>query len=51
MDLWIETLIFANESGRAGVVRNMRGDLIFDGGKASLCFLHDNILDAFAMRT
>jgi hypothetical protein len=44
-----ETLIFINESGRAAVVRNMRGDLIFDRSKASLCFLHENTLDAFAM--
>ena len=44
-----ETLIFVNESGRTGVVRNMRGDLVFDRGKASLCFLHENSLDAFAM--
>jgi hypothetical protein len=44
-----ETLIFVNESGRAAVVRNIRGDLIFDRGNASLCFLHENTLDAFAM--
>lgn len=44
-----ETLILVNESGRAGVVRNLRGDLIFDGGQASLCFPHDNALDAFAL--
>lgn len=37
-----ETLILVNESGRAGVVRNIRGDLVFDRGQASLCFLHDN---------
>jgi hypothetical protein len=38
-----------NESGRAGVVRNLRGDLVFDGGSASLCFPHENSFDAFAM--
>ncbi|MDA9421576.1 hypothetical protein XH97_05520 [Bradyrhizobium sp. CCBAU 53380] len=44
-----ETLLLVNETGRAGVVRNIRGDLVFDAGKASLCFLHENSLDAFAM--
>ena len=44
-----ETLILVNESGRAGVVRNLRGDLVFDRGRASLCFPHENSLDAFAM--
>jgi hypothetical protein len=44
-----ETLILINESGRAGVVRNIRGELVFDRGQASVCFLHDNGLDAFAM--
>jgi hypothetical protein len=44
-----ETLILANESGRAGVVRNLRGDLVFDGGGASLCFPHENSIDAFGM--
>ncbi len=44
-----ETLLLVNETGRAGVVRNIRGDLVFDSGKASLCFLHENSLDAFAM--
>jgi hypothetical protein len=38
-----------NESGRAGVVRNLRGDLVFDGGKASLCIPHDNTFDTFAL--
>jgi len=44
-----ETLVLVNESGRAGVVRNLRGDLVFDGGKAAMCFAHDNNLDAFAI--
>ena len=44
-----ETLILVNESGRAGVVRNLRGDLVFDRGIASLCFPHENSIDAFAM--
>ncbi len=44
-----ETLILVNESGQAGVVRNMRGDLVFDRGSATLCFLHENNLDAFGM--
>jgi hypothetical protein len=44
-----ETLMLVNETGRAGIVRNIRGDLVFDSGKASLCFLHENSLDAFAM--
>ncbi|CCD95609.1 conserved hypothetical protein [Bradyrhizobium sp. ORS 375] len=44
-----ETLVLVNESGQAGVVRNMRGDLVFDRGRASLCFLHENNLDAFGM--
>jgi hypothetical protein len=44
-----ETLLFVNETGRAGVVRNIRGDLVFDSGKASLCFLHENSLDPFGM--
>lgn len=44
-----ETLILANESGRAGAVRNLRGDFVFDRGKASLCFAHENSLDTFAM--
>ena len=44
-----ETMVLVNESGRAGVVRNLRGELIFDGGKATLCFAHDNSLDAFAL--
>jgi hypothetical protein len=44
-----ETLILVNESGRAGVVRNLRGDLVFDRGRASLCFPHENSFDAFAM--
>jgi tetratricopeptide (TPR) repeat protein len=44
-----ETLILVNESGRAGVVRNLRGDLVFDGGKASLCLPYDNTSDAFTM--
>ncbi len=44
-----ETLILVNESGRAGVVRNLKGDLVFDKGIASLCFPHENSIDAFAM--
>ncbi|KIZ39894.1 hypothetical protein OO17_19180 [Rhodopseudomonas palustris] len=44
-----ETLILVNESGRSGVVRNIRGELVFDRGQASLCFLHDNGLDAFGI--
>ena len=44
-----ETLILVNESGQAGVVRNMRGDLVFDRGNATLCFLHENTLDAFGL--
>lgn len=44
-----ETLILVNESGRAGVVRNIRGELVFDRGQASLCFLHENGLDAFGI--
>jgi hypothetical protein len=44
-----ETLILVNESGRAGVVRNLRGDLVFDRGIASLCFPHESSIDAFAM--
>lgn len=43
-----ETLVLVNESGRAGVVRNLRGDLVFDNGKAAMCFAHDDNLDAFA---
>jgi hypothetical protein len=43
------TLILVNESGRAGVVRNLRGDLVFDRGIASLCFPHENSIDAFAI--
>jgi hypothetical protein len=31
------------------VVRNLRGDLVFDGGGASLCFPHENSIDAFGM--
>jgi hypothetical protein len=44
-----ETLILVNESGRSGVVRNLRGELVFDGGRAALCFAHDNNLDGFAL--
>ncbi|MDU1665541.1 MAG: hypothetical protein E6833_04870, partial [Bradyrhizobium sp.] len=44
-----ETLILVNESGQASVVRNIRGDLVFDRGSATLCFLHDANLDAFGM--
>jgi hypothetical protein len=44
-----ETLVLVNESGRAGVIRNMRGDLVFDGGRAFLCFPHENNFDAFVM--
>jgi hypothetical protein len=44
-----ETLILVNESGRAGVVRNLRGDLVFDRGRASLCFPHENNFDVFAL--
>ena len=43
-----ETLILVNESGRAGVVRNLRGDLVFDRDRALLCFPHENSFDAFA---
>jgi hypothetical protein len=43
-----ETLVLVNESGQAGVVRNLRGDLVFESDKATMCFAHDNNLDAFA---
>ena len=44
-----ETLVLVNESGQAGVVRNLRGDLVFESDKATMCFAHDNNLDAFAI--
>ncbi|WP_246668459.1 hypothetical protein [Bradyrhizobium elkanii] len=44
-----ETLVLVNESGKAGVVRNLRGDLVFDSDRATMCFAHDNNLDAFAI--
>jgi tetratricopeptide (TPR) repeat protein len=44
-----ETTILVNETGQAGVIRNLRGDLIFEDGKASLCFPHENIFDDFAL--
>ena len=39
-----ETVILVNESGRAGVIRNLRGDFVFENGKASLCFPHETLL-------
>jgi tetratricopeptide (TPR) repeat protein len=33
-----ENLILANDTGRAPVVRGLKGDLIFDEGKADVCF-------------
>jgi hypothetical protein len=44
-----ETLVLVNESGQAGVVRNLRGDLVFESNKATMCFAHDDNLDSFAI--
>ena len=33
-----ENLIFVNDTGRAPVVRGLKGDLIFDEGRANVCF-------------
>jgi hypothetical protein len=42
-----EILIFVNDTGRAPVVRGLKGDLIFDDGRAKVCFANVVNTDLF----
>jgi hypothetical protein len=44
-----EFITLVNDTGRAGVVRNLRGDLVFQDGKAAVCFPHENNFDRFTL--
>jgi tetratricopeptide (TPR) repeat protein len=44
-----EILVFANETGRAPVVRGLKGNLIFEDGRANLCFAHAPNSDPFEL--
>jgi hypothetical protein len=41
-----ETVVFVNDTGRAPVIRSLKGDLVFDD-QAKLCFLHVPDKDLF----
>jgi hypothetical protein len=44
-----EILVLVNDTGRANVIRNLRGDWVFEQGNANLCFAHTVNFDSFAM--
>lgn len=44
-----EILLLVNDTGRAHVVRDLRGELIFQDGDAAVCFPHRADFDPYAM--
>jgi hypothetical protein len=44
-----EVLLLVNDSGRAHVVRNLRGELVFDDNQATICFPHPADIDRFSL--
>ena len=44
-----EIVLLVNDSGRAHVVRDLRGSLVFDDNKATVCFPHPLDLDRFSL--
>jgi hypothetical protein len=44
-----EILFLVNDTGRAHVVRDLRGQLVFEDNKATVCFPHSLDLDRFSL--
>jgi hypothetical protein len=44
-----EVVLLVNDTGRAHVVRDLRGQLVFDDNKATVCFPHPLDLDRFSL--